>query len=60
MIAEYRIEEAKTILQDPSQSQLTIEDIADEVGYNSKSAFNRSFKKFTGLTPSEYKDKELM
>ena len=59
MIAEYRIREAQTILKDPSQAQLTIEDIADEVGYNSKSAFNRSFKKFTGQTPSEFKEKEL-
>lgn len=58
MIAEYRIEDAKAILKDPSKARLTIEDIADEVGYNSKSAFNRSFKKYTGLTPSEFKEKD--
>jgi AraC-like DNA-binding protein len=55
MIASYRVEEAKGILKDPSHNQLTIEDIADEVGYNSKSAFNRSFKKHTGITPSEFR-----
>jgi AraC-like DNA-binding protein len=58
MIALYRIEEAKLLLKDPSQDKLTIEDIADEVGYNSKSAFNRSFKKHTGLTPSTFRDSD--
>ncbi len=55
MIALYRVEEAKTILLDKTKNNLTIEDIADDVGYNSKSAFNRSFKNHTGKTPSEYR-----
>jgi AraC-like DNA-binding protein len=29
--------------------------IAFECGFNSKASFNRSFKKETGLTPSEFK-----
>jgi AraC-like DNA-binding protein len=58
MIATYRIEEAKILLRDASHDQLTIEDLADEVGYNSKSAFNRSFKKHTGITPSEFRDQK--
>jgi len=57
MIAKYRIEEAKSILLDSTQNQLTMEDVADEVGYNSKSAFNRSFKKIEGKTPTEFKEK---
>lgn len=57
MIASYRIEEAKLLLKDPAHKQLTIEDLADEVGYNSKSAFNRSFKKHTGLTPTAFRNK---
>ena len=56
MIANYRIEESKSILEDPSKEHLIIEEIAEEVGYNSKSAFNRSFKKIVGITPSEYKN----
>ena len=55
-IAIYRIREAEGLLLDPDSENLTIEDIADEVGYNSKSAFNRSFKKITGKTPSEYRE----
>jgi AraC-like DNA-binding protein len=57
-IAKYRVEEAKKMLTDPSDKMLTIEQIAEEVGYNSKSAFNKVFKKFTGKTPSEYKTAE--
>ena len=54
-LAGYRVEEAKRLLTDPSAKQYTIEQIAEEVGYNSKSAFNKAFKKFTGKTPSEYR-----
>jgi AraC-like DNA-binding protein len=57
-IAKYRVEEAKKMLSDPSDKMLTIEQIAEEVGYNSKSAFNKVFKKLTGKTPSEYKTTE--
>lgn len=55
-IARYRVEEAKKLLTDPKTEQYTIELIAEKVGYNSKSAFNKVFKKFTGQTPSEFKN----
>jgi AraC-like DNA-binding protein len=54
-IAKLRVEEAKLLLTSPKTNQYTIEQIAEEVGYNSKSAFNKAFKKFTGQTPSEFK-----
>jgi AraC-like DNA-binding protein len=54
-LADYRINEAKGILSNPALKELTIEDIATRVGYNSKSAFNNAFKKITGLTPSAYR-----
>jgi AraC-like DNA-binding protein len=55
-IAKYRVEEAKKLLTDPSGRILTIEQVSEEVGYNSKSAFNKVFKKFTAKTPSEYRN----
>ena len=54
-IAYLRVEEARKLLLDPKTGNYTIEQIAEEVGYNSKSAFNKAFKKFTGKTPSEHR-----
>lgn len=54
--ATYRIEEAKRILSIPANENLMIEEIAEMVGYNSKSAFNKAFKKLTGKTPSQFKE----
>ncbi len=48
----YRINEARHLLLDENYKNLTIESIAKEVGFKSKSAFNTSFKKVTGITPS--------
>ena len=49
-INTYRIEEMKKQLQ--GESKYTILGIAYESGFNSKSSFNRIFKKYTGQTPS--------
>ncbi|MBB6370316.1 helix-turn-helix domain-containing protein [Chryseobacterium shigense] len=54
-VNEYRVEYAKRLLKD-SQSKLSILGIAYESGFNSKTSFNTTFKKFTGQTPSEYKN----
>ena len=51
----YRIEEAKKLIKDASDQQSTLLSIAYEVGFNSKSAFNTSFKKHTQMTPSQYR-----
>lgn len=52
-MAQYRVAEAKRILRD--SPHIKIEHVAGQVGYNSKSSFNTSFKKLTGMTPSEYR-----
>ncbi|EZH74146.1 hypothetical protein ATO12_14830 [Aquimarina atlantica] len=56
-INTYRINKAKKILEDTSQSKLTILEILYQVGYNSKSSFNTAFKKATGITPTVYRKK---
>jgi AraC-like DNA-binding protein len=56
-INHYRLEEAKRILTDPG-NRLTIIEIAFQVGFNSKSAFNRAFKQHTNMTPSDFKKKQ--
>jgi AraC-like DNA-binding protein len=51
----YRIREAQKLLTGEESNFIKIEEIAQMVGYNSKSAFNTAFRKVTGSTPSEYK-----
>jgi AraC-like DNA-binding protein len=55
LLAKYRVEKAKMILNEDFKNRLTIEEISEMVGYNSKTAFNNAFKKLTGKTPSEFR-----
>jgi AraC-like DNA-binding protein len=55
LLAWYRIEEAKKIISDDRKAKLTVEEISEMVGYNSKTSFNNAFKRLTGLTPSEFR-----
>lgn len=53
-VNSYRIEEFKRRVDDPQFRNHTLLSIAFDVGFNSKTAFNRSFKKITFQTPSTY------
>lgn len=53
-VNSYRIEEFKNRINDVKYRNYTLLSIAFDVGFNSKTAFNRSFKKITNQTPSEY------
>lgn len=55
-----RINEAKELLCDKKNQKMQIIDIAYSVGYNNKVTFNNAFKKFTGLTPSQYKTQNII
>ena len=54
-INEYRIDEVKKKMEDRNFEDYTILSIAYECGFNSKSAFNTIFKKFTHMSPSQYR-----
>lgn len=55
-ITEYRIEKAKQLLSDPRNK---ITEISAQVGYADGNYFSKSFKKAVGLSPSEYREREL-
>jgi YesN/AraC family two-component response regulator/uncharacterized membrane protein YwzB len=56
-INEFRVDEAKIMLSNPEFNNLSIEGIATSCGYKSRNVFYPIFKKYTGLTPVEYKKK---
>ena len=58
-INDYRIEEAKKILQDKNYSDTNILNIAFKSGFQSKSVFNRVFKQITGKSPKDYRSSFL-
>lgn len=49
-----RIEKARSMLADPSAS---IKEVCLAVGYNDPNYFSRIFKKVTGVTPTDYRDR---
>jgi AraC-like DNA-binding protein len=55
MLAFYRVEHAKKLIRQDKQGKITVEELAELVGYNSKSSFNSAFRKYTSKTPSEYR-----
>ncbi len=58
-VNRYRIDEVKSKLNNPKYKQLTILGIALDSGFNSKATFNRVFKQFTGITPTEFQKRNL-
>ncbi len=54
-INKYRVEEVKRLMTDPHVKNYNVLGIALEAGFKSKSTFNLIFKRFTGLTPTEYR-----
>lgn len=51
-LARVRVEKAKNLLQNP---HLRVSEIAFETGFDSISQFNRSFKRITGLAPTQFR-----
>lgn len=55
-LTEYRMDKAMLLLSD---ARYQITDISSKVGYSNGNYFSKSFKKFTGLSPSKYREKIL-
>jgi len=57
LVNSYRIEEIKRRLGESADAGRTILEIAFDAGFNTKTAFNKAFKQQTGMTPSEFREK---
>ena len=53
LLERYRMERAAELL---AGSDLSVDDVARETGYNSSHAFRRVFKKCYGMLPTQYRD----
>lgn len=56
-INKYRVQKAKELLINPAYDHLNMIAIGYDAGFNSKTAFNTTFKKMTTYTPTEYRAK---
>lgn len=52
----YRIEESKSLLLEPDA---TVASVSAGLGYNDVRSFIRFFKKFTGVTPKDFRQQNL-
>ena len=57
-VNQYRIEESKKMLLSSDCDNLSVLGIAFDSGFKSKSSFNRYFKKYNGMSPSEFKKRK--
>ena len=57
-VNSFRINEAKELLSDVNLTKkYTIEALSTQCGFSNKTSFNKAFKKFTGETPSSFREK---
>jgi AraC-like DNA-binding protein len=59
-INKYRVEQVKRFMAEPHMQHYSMLGLALEAGFKSKSTFNLIFKRFTGLTPTEYRKNLLL
>ena len=55
-VNSYRTEDLMAALEDPAQGHRGVLDLALEAGFNSKSTLNSFFKRYTGVTPTEFRE----
>ena len=55
VVNEFRVRESMRLLEDPEVEKFKMESIAEMAGFQSKSTFYACFRKYTGMTPTEYR-----
>lgn len=57
-VNSFRVKTAVALLSNPAENKRTMLDVLFDSGFNSKATFNRTFKKHTGYTPSDYRKRQ--
>ena len=55
-LTEYRLKKAQELLDDPRN---TVSSVSTMVGYNDSNYFSKAFKKYTGISPSVYRERRI-
>lgn len=55
-LTEYRLKKAQELLNDPRN---TVSSVSTIVGYNDSNYFSKAFKKYTGISPSAYRERRI-
>ena len=58
-VNRYRIEEAKRLLSDKSMKNFSLNHISEKSGFGSMGSFMRVFKEMEGITPGQFREKNL-
>ena len=58
-VNKYRIEKAKELLTEGRASDSSITQIAYDSGFNNRASFYKAFKKFEGMTPTQFQHQAL-
>ena len=53
---ELKLEEAKRLLR---ENELTVRQISDRLAFGEPNYFCKTFRRFTGMTPTEYKKRAM-
>ena len=54
LVNQYRLKEAKSIMEKTNNTKIKLIDIAYQAGFNNKVSFYRAFREFENISPSEY------
>jgi AraC-like DNA-binding protein len=59
-VNRYRIEEAKRLLSDESSQNFSLNYVSEKSGFGSMGTFMRVFREFEGITPGQFREKNLV
>jgi AraC-like DNA-binding protein len=57
VVDSVREEMARRIMADPAKKNVTVGELAYLLGFSEISAFSRAFKRWTGMTPTQWRDR---